>query len=50
MACIAGGIAEAYFREIPLEIEREVRARLPEEFLEILDTFRGQFIVRDQKR
>jgi ADP-ribosylglycohydrolase len=50
MACIAGRIAEAYFREIPLEIEREVRARLPEEFLEILDTFRGQFIVRDQKR
>jgi ADP-ribosylglycohydrolase len=43
MACIAGGIAEAYYREIPVEIEREVRARLTEEFINIVDEFREKF-------
>jgi ADP-ribosylglycohydrolase len=43
MACIAGGIAEAYYRQIPDEIEREVRARLSEEFIEIVDEFREKF-------
>jgi ADP-ribosylglycohydrolase len=48
MACIAGGIAEAYYREIPIEIEREVRARLPEEFINIVDEFREKFCQRSQ--
>ncbi|HUF64961.1 MAG TPA: ADP-ribosylglycohydrolase family protein [Gemmatimonadaceae bacterium] len=38
-ACIAGAIAEAVWG-VPAEIEREVRARLPEELLAILDEFR----------
>ncbi len=38
-ACIAGAIAHAFYREIPEEIEKEVRSRLPREFLTILDEF-----------
>jgi ADP-ribosylglycohydrolase len=43
MACIAGGIAEAYYRQFPAEIEREVRSRLSEEFINIVDEFREKF-------
>ena len=39
IACIAGGIAQAHYGEIPRWIEMETRARLPKEFLEILDRF-----------
>jgi ADP-ribosylglycohydrolase len=45
MACIAGGIAEAFYQEIPAEIEREVRARLSKELLEIVDVFRERFVL-----
>lgn len=39
IACIAGGIAQAYYGEIPDWIVAETRARLPQEFLVILDRF-----------
>lgn len=39
MACIAGGIAHAFYQDIPAEIVTEVRARLPGEFLAIIDRF-----------
>lgn len=39
LACITGGIAEAYYREIPAEIERQTRQRLPQAFLDIIDRF-----------
>ncbi len=39
IACIAGGIAQAYYGDIPDWIVAETRARLPLEFLEILDRF-----------
>jgi ADP-ribosylglycohydrolase len=39
MACIAGGIAHAYYRKIPEDIVANVRERLPAEFLEIIDRF-----------
>jgi ADP-ribosylglycohydrolase len=39
MACIAGGIAHAFYREIPENIVANVRERLPDEFLEIIDRF-----------
>ena len=39
MACIAGGIAEAYYKEIPDHIIEEARQRLPDEFLKIIDSF-----------
>ncbi|MCR4589238.1 MAG: hypothetical protein K5668_00260 [Lachnospiraceae bacterium] len=39
LTCIAAGIAEAFYG-IPEEIEKECRALLPEDFLEILERFR----------
>ena len=41
MAAIAGGIAEAYYKEIPREILKNVYQRLPKEFLEIILRFRN---------
>ena len=38
-ACIAGATAHAYYGTIAPEIEHEVRKRLPQEFLKILDAF-----------
>ena len=46
MACIAGGIAQAYYRKIPDYIVKEVRARLPEEFLQIIDEFETTFGIK----
>jgi ADP-ribosylglycohydrolase len=39
IACITGGIAEAYYGGVPEEIAAEGRARLPGEFVKILDDF-----------
>ncbi|MFO8083382.1 MAG: ADP-ribosylglycohydrolase family protein [Desulfobacterales bacterium] len=39
LACIAGGIAHAFYKKIPDNIVRDVRERLPETFLEIIDSF-----------
>lgn len=44
IACIAGGISQAFYREIPPEIVTEVRKRLPPEFLGIIDRFNKQYI------
>lgn len=38
-ACIAGGIAEAYYGGVPDKIQQEVKARLPADLLEILEEF-----------
>lgn len=38
-ACIAGGIAEAFYTEIPEEIKKQAAKRLPQEFIEILKRF-----------
>ncbi len=43
LACIAGGIAEAYYKEIPAGMVQEVRRRLPEEFLQVIDEFYVRF-------
>ena len=43
MACIAGGIAEAFYGGVPDVIETEVRNRLPEDLLDIVDRFRVRF-------
>ena len=45
MACIAGGIAEAYYGQLPVEVTREVKARLPHEFLETVLRFESRFRV-----
>jgi ADP-ribosylglycohydrolase len=44
LACIAGGIAQAYYREIPEEIVGRARSRLPEEFLAIVDRFNAAYL------
>ena len=44
IACIAGGIAQAYYGEIPNWIVAETRFRLPQEFLDILDRFEERIL------
>jgi len=43
LACITGGIAQAFYKGIPDEIETAVRARLPKEFIQVLDQFQLTF-------
>lgn len=40
LACITGGIAEAYYKDVPEWIKEEVCKRLPDEMIEVLDQFR----------
>lgn len=44
MGAITGGIAEAYYREIPEYIKKEVLKRLPNEFIDIVQKFNKHFI------
>lgn len=37
LACITGGIAQAYYIEIPDEIIEEIRMRLPKEFWDVME-------------
>ena len=43
LACISGGIAQAYYQDIPREIISNVRKRLPEELLSIIDEFNTKY-------
>lgn len=43
IACITGGIASAYYKHIPTEITDFVLARLPVEYIEVLNKFDEQF-------
>ena len=43
MGCIAGGIAQAYYGKIPTGIIKQVKQRLPVEFLRIVDQFGSTF-------
>jgi ADP-ribosylglycohydrolase len=45
LACMAGGIAQAYYGEIPDFIVQEVRDRLNPEFLEIIDQFNKRYPI-----
>ena len=45
MACIAGGIAQAYYGRVPPKIVDQVRQRLPKTFLQIIDQFNSTFGV-----
>jgi ADP-ribosylglycohydrolase len=45
-ASIAGGIAHAFYGDVPDAISRQVRARLPQEFIDIVDEFADRFPVR----
>jgi len=44
IAAICGGIAEAYYKGIPEEIETEIRNRWPDELTGIIDNFRARFM------
>jgi ADP-ribosylglycohydrolase len=46
MACIAGAIAEAHWGGVPEPIAAEARARLPEEFAQVLDAFHARYPLR----
>ena len=37
LACITGGIAQAYYKEIPDEIIEQMQMRLPKEFWEVME-------------
>jgi len=43
MACIAGGIAQAYYKTMPDDIVRQVRQKLPDALLAVLDQFNQKF-------
>ena len=45
MACIAGAIAEAHWGRVPPPIATEARARLPAEFLSVLDAFEASYAI-----
>ncbi|MFH2203384.1 MAG: ADP-ribosylglycohydrolase family protein [Elusimicrobiota bacterium] len=44
IACITGGIAQAFYKKIPAEIQREVWSRLPEDLSEILARFNAKHL------
>ena len=46
IACITGGIAQAFYKDIPRNIVIQVQNRLPEEFLDIIDTFNQQYNIQ----
>ena len=43
MACIAGAIAQAYYKSMPADIVRQVRQNLPDALLAVLDRFNQKF-------
>jgi ADP-ribosylglycohydrolase len=43
MACIAGGIAQAYYKKIPEQIVENVHNKLPPDLREVLDRFNETF-------
>jgi ADP-ribosylglycohydrolase len=44
-ACIAGGIAQAYYGGVPDEVTAEVRRRLPPDMLDVIDAFECAFPI-----
>ena len=45
MACITGGISEAFYGQVPKDIVLETRKRLPDEFLQIIDQFYDAILI-----
>ena len=46
IACITGGIAQAYYKKIPEEIVSKVYARLPEPFVPVIENFNHRFNIQ----
>ena len=49
MACIAGGIAQAFYGAMPKQIVDEVRTRLPEDLLNVLDRFERRYRLKESR-
>ncbi|MBV8608549.1 MAG: ADP-ribosylglycohydrolase family protein, partial [Singulisphaera sp.] len=45
MACIAGAIAEAYYKRVPPDIEARVLATLDEGLRGVVDAFRERYLL-----
>ncbi|MGB0525161.1 MAG: ADP-ribosylglycohydrolase family protein [Flammeovirgaceae bacterium] len=45
IACMAGGIAQAFYRQIPKAIYDEVLERLPDHFIELLKAFEARYQI-----
>lgn len=45
LGCITGGIAQAYYKDIPLDIVTEVEKRLPGVFLKIVNEFNARYLI-----
>jgi ADP-ribosylglycohydrolase len=43
MACIAGGIAQAFYKKIPPDLVQQVRRRLPDVLMAVVDRFNETF-------
>ena len=43
MACVAGGIAQAFYGTLPEPIAEAVKARLPDRFLDLIDRFERRY-------
>ena len=50
LARMAGGIAEAYYKKIPVPIIRRARKILDNELLTIVDAFTGRYGLNNKKR
>ena len=48
MGAITGGIAEAYYGEVPEHIKKEVLKRLPNEFIEVMQKFYQKFVEKER--
>lgn len=50
MACIAGGISEAYYGGVPESVELSVRELLASDLLEVVDRFRARYCLAPSQR
>ncbi len=46
IACIAGGIAEAYYGPVPEDIRSQILEKLDKDLLEVISKFYGRYILR----
>jgi ADP-ribosylglycohydrolase len=45
LACIAGAVGGAYYGGVPRDIKEQVYARLPDEFIDVIESFEAKFYV-----
>ena len=46
IACITGGIADAYYKKIPTSIVAKVKNMLPPELLKVMDLFNERYVIK----